>query len=143
MFSWNHKPQLRKAQNSDFHAGDTWEYQTRPQESGSTFWVWRVETLPDNTNVVHLKLQGLKISNPLAPDGLTEVAEHLPVSESALSQCATRKVSSGEALPMPEGYEQWRGEWERGRAGVFTTSLGEIADFLESAIKGGPDERTS
>jgi hypothetical protein len=134
MFSWNHKAQLRKAQNSDFHAGETWEYHTRPLENGSTFFVWRVETLPDHSNVVHIKLEGLRISSALAPDGLMQVAEHLPVSETALSGCATRKVSSGEALPMPEGYEQWRREWERGRAGVFTTSLGEIADFLEQAL---------
>lgn len=139
MFSWNRSPQLRKAQNSAFHAGDSWEYQTRPHESGSTLFVWRVETLPDGTNVVHLKLQGLKIKNALAPGGLVEVAEHLPVSETALSQSVSRKVSGGEALPMPEGYDEWRREWERGRAGVFTTSLAEIADFLEAAMTKDPD----
>ena len=139
MFSWNHKPQLRKAQNSAFHAGDVWGYQTRPHERNSTFFVWRVEALPDGTNVVHIKLEGLQIPNVLAPNGVTEVAQHLPVSETALSQSATRKISGGEALAMPEGYEQWRREWEKGRAGVFTTSLGEIADFLENAMKQMPD----
>ncbi len=142
MFSWNHKPQLRKAQNSAFHAGETWQYQTRPHESDSTFFVWRVETLPDGSNVVHIQLQGLKIQSPLAPGGSTEVAEHLPVSETALSGSATRKISGAEALPMPEGYEQWRREWERGRAGVFTTSLGEIANFLEQALSKGNESTT-
>lgn len=137
MFSLN-RTQIRKAQNSDFHAGETWEYQTRPLESGSTFFVWRVETLPDNSNVVHIQLQGLKISNSLAPGGLLEVAQHLPVSEAALAQSATRKLSGGDALPMPEGYDQWRREWERGRAGVFTISLSEIADVLEESMKQVP-----
>lgn len=135
MFSWNHKPLLRKAQNSAFHAGETWQYQTRPHESGSTFFVWRVETLPDGSNVVHIQLQGLCIPNPLAPEEVTQVAQHLPVSEEALSHCATRRVSSGEALPPPEGYEQWRREWEQGRAGTFSISLAEIADFLQNAIE--------
>jgi hypothetical protein len=140
MFGWNRNLQVRKAQNSAFHAGEVWEYQNRPHESGSTFFVWRVETMPDGSNVVHIKLEGLKIPNPLAPDGVTAVAEHLPVSETALLSGATRKISAGEALPMPEGYAQWRGEWEKGRAGVFTTSPAEIADFLEAALKNTPDD---
>ena len=135
MFSWNHKPHLRRAQNSDFHAGETWAYQTRPHETGSTFFVWRVETLPDATNVVHVRVSGLKIPNPSAPNGLTEVAEHLPVSETALAACATHKISSGEPLPLPEGYEEWRREWERGKAGAFGLPLAEIAEVLEEMMK--------
>lgn len=140
MFSWNRSPQLRKAQNSAFHAGDLWQYQTRPHETDSTLFVWRVETLPDGTNVVHIKLQGLKIPSSLVPGDLTEVAEHLPISETALSGSVTRKIAGGEALPLPEGYDEWRREWERGRAGIFTTSPAEIADFLEGAMSGKQEQ---
>ncbi len=134
MFSWNHKPHLRRAQNSDFHAGETWAYQTRPHETGSTFFVLRVETLPDNSNVVHIQLNGLKIPNPASPDGLSDSAEHLPVSETALAASATHKISSADAPPMPAGYAQWRAEWEAGRAGAFQIPLAEIADVLEEAM---------
>ncbi len=137
MFSWN-RTQLRKAQNSDFHAGETWEYQTRPQEPASTFRVLRVETLPDGSNVVHIEVRGLQIVSPNAPGGRVEVAGHLPVSETALSQSATRRVSTGESSPMPEGYENWRREWEQGRAGVFTIALSEIVDVLEGATQSAP-----
>jgi len=140
MFSWNHKPQLRKAQNSDFHAGETWRYQTRPHESDSTLFVWRVETLPNGENVVHIKVEGLHIVNPASPDQKIQVAEHLPFSETALSACVTMRQSIGNLLPLPDGYEEWRREWEQGRAGVFSTPLSEIIEGLETAMKGVAEE---
>jgi len=140
MFSWNHKPHLRKAQNSDFHAGETWRYQTRPHERDSTLFVWRVETLPDGENVVHIKVEGLRIANPSSSNGETKVAHHLPVSETALSVSVTQRVSTGDALPMPDGYEEWRREWEQGRAGVFSISLSEVIEGLEVVMRGAREE---
>jgi len=140
MFSWNHKPHLRKAQNSDFHTGETWRYRTRPHERDSTLFVWRVETLPDGENVVHIKVEGLRLVNPSSPDEKIQVAQHLPLSETALSACVTQRVSTSEALPMPDGYEEWRREWEGGRAGVFSIALSEVIEGLESAMKGTLEE---
>lgn len=130
MFGFSSQKQLRKAQNSTFHAGDVWGYQTRPHETQSTFFVWRVETLPDGDNVVHIQLRGLQITG--GPQGIIEEAGHLPVAETALSESATRKISGGEAQPLPEGYELWRRAWEEGRAGVFSIPLREIVDGLET-----------
>lgn len=137
MFGWKSKPKLSSAQNSPFRAGERWSYRTRPNESDSTFVVLRVETMPDSQNVVHLRLEGLRIPNTLAPSGLTEVAGHLPVAESSVSQSAKEKIGEGETIDL-EGYAQWKSEWEKGRAGIFTLSLAEIADFLEEAMKGAP-----
>ncbi|PQV64271.1 hypothetical protein B1R32_106117 [Abditibacterium utsteinense] len=93
--------------------------------------------MPDSQNVVHLRLEGLKIPNSAAPSGFTEVAGHLPVAEISVSQSAIHKIGEGEAIDL-EGYATWKAEWEKGRAGIFTISLAEIADFLEEAMKGAP-----
>lgn len=140
MFSWNHKPHLRKAQNSDFRAGETWRYATRPHEGDSTLFVWRVETLPDGDNVVHIRVEGLRLVNPSSPDEKIQVADHLPLFESALSTCVTQRVSTGDALPMPDGYEEWRRAWEQGRAGVFSVAVSDIIEGLEAAMRGAKEQ---
>lgn len=138
MFSWK-KPRLQPSQNSPFQAGERWTYRTRAEEPDSTFVVLRVDTLPGAQNVVHLRLEELRIPNSLAPSGFTEVAGHLPVAQEQVSQSALAKIGTGEPLEW-DGYEHWKRDWERdwerGRAGHFRLFLAQIADFLQDAMRG-------
>jgi hypothetical protein len=126
---------LTDTTSSKFQVGQTWKYQTRPGEEGSTVTVVKVESAPQTGVIVHVALRGLHVKNPGAPSGITTEANHLPMAESALQKSVTVMVTAQAPLPSyEEGYREWRRAFDSGHAGAFTTSLAEAVTFVEVAL---------
>jgi hypothetical protein len=110
-----------------YAVGQVWEYQTRPQDGGSLIRIQRIEELPGHGTVYHISMIGIRIGDA------TQTAGHLPVSRQTLDASVTRLSASTAEFPdASEGIAEWR----RPQGGVFTTTLAEIADFLEKALSG-------
>ncbi len=122
-------------QSDNFKPGQVWKYRTRPGEEGSRLIVGKVEQLGTLGAVVHIKLTGLSIKSPHAPQGITTVMGHAPVTEAKLSESVTTLLSeSGDLNGFQEGYDTWLVSYKAGKAGVFTIAVAEIVDCMEKAL---------
>lgn len=123
---------------STFQPGQVWRYRARPGEEGSTLTVLRVETHPKLGTIVHVAVSGVRVRNPLAPDGYAGEIRHMPFAEEAVLRSVTDRVRDGAPTDAgEEGYRQWRRAFAAGKGGVFTTSVAEAVGFIEQAISQG------
>ena len=107
-----------------------WAYDTRPEDTGSTLVIGKIEPLP-HVRVIHIHVKGANIRNPRAPGGVSHALGHMPISEEALRRSVTRLVGPAAVdAAFTGGYEQW----VRNEGGVFTISVREAIGYLEGAI---------
>jgi hypothetical protein len=129
--------------DSPYKVGQVWSYRTRPQEPRATLTVVKVESHPKLGTIVHISLQGLQMKNPRVPGGRSDTVSHLPFAVSALDKSIVKLLH--ENAPLPEfqgGYKEWRSAFDAGNAGIFTITVAESVDFVETAMNGGPSEVT-
>lgn len=118
-----------------FSSGQVWTYNTRVGEESSRIIVCRVEEDPKLGQIVHIHVNGLRLKNKRAPGGFSDQIGHMPYSGDALRKSVLRLESTGIALPgFEEGYQEWRGAFDQGKAGVWTAPLSEAIAGMESAL---------
>jgi hypothetical protein len=118
-----------------YHVGQTWKYQTRPGEEGSTLTVVKVESSPKTGVIVHISLRGLRVKSPGAPTGITREASHVPMDEQALQRSVTELVGTQRPLPSyEEGYRAWRSA----KGGAFTVPVADVIGLMEQALNSSP-----
>ncbi|MFS2112127.1 hypothetical protein ACCC88_20715 [Sphingomonas sp. Sphisp140] len=112
-----------------YAAGQVWEYRTRPTEPDSLLRIQAIEADPRGDPIYHISLIGLAL-----PGG--EIM-HSPVSKQTLDASVTRLSSRRPAFPDPsEGIAIWR----ENEGGVFTLSVAEIVEAIESiSTRGRPE----
>lgn len=125
-------PPPEPAVSSQFSPGQVWRYKTRPGEESSRVVIGKVERAPNLGTIVHVKLIGLSIEGP---GGVASVMSHAPVSEAQVSASVTELTSEVADLEgFAEGYGTWLSAFRAGKAGVFTRTLAEIAEYMERAL---------
>lgn len=119
-----------------FTAGQVWSYRTRPQESGSTLHILKVDSVGGEP-VYHLRVDGLSLPNRHVDGSVQTVMEHLPVSQAALEASALELLRE-EPLPaqMPAGYAVWQRDHQSGNGGVFVEPLDKVLSDLEEIFRG-------
>lgn len=118
-----------------FAPGQVWTYNTRPGEEASRIVICRVETDPKLGEIVHIHVNGLRLKNKHAPGGASDQIGHMPYSGEALRKSLTKLESTGTVLPSSDsGYQEWRGAFDKGKAGVWTASVSEAIAGMESAL---------
>jgi hypothetical protein len=128
------RPALEPATHGRFVTGQVWRYRTRPGEEASRVIIGRIEKDSQSGTIIHVKLTGLRIPNPLAPGGINSELPHAPVSDAAMSASVTDLTDDvADLAGFTEGYETWL--QYSGGAGVFTTPLSEIVTFVEQAVR--------
>lgn len=118
-----------------FTEGQVWEYRSRPGEQGSTLLINKLEADPRLGSIFHISVRAVKVKNARSPTGITTELPHFPVSMQTLQASVTRL--RGKESPNPEyreGYATWRKAFDEGNAGIFTTPVAEIVEFVEKAI---------
>jgi len=122
-------------QDSEFKAGQVWNYRTRPTEANSTLTICKVEIAGKLGKVIHISLADVKVKSDKNIDGFATNISHLPFSESAVKQSVTKLVKEGVALPdYQEGYDLWRNSVESGEGGVWTIPVAEAVAAMESLL---------
>src|SRR5579863_9470568 len=79
-------------------AGQVWTYKTRPDEPDSTLTILKVEKYPDLGEVVHIRVDGIQMLNPLKGNVISDIP-HLPFKEFAIKQSVTRLVRTSVTVP--------------------------------------------
>lgn len=121
------------ASASEFQVGQTWAYVTRPGESGSTLTVLKIEQYKDLGQVIHIRVDGIRMRNPIKGNVFQDIP-HLPFRASAIKRSATKLLRQSTSLPSyREGYEIWKQAYEAGRAGAFETDVASTLNALSGA----------
>jgi hypothetical protein len=133
--SKNEKMTFTDTQNSEFKVGQVWNYKTRSNETNSTLTICKVETVEKLGTVVHISISDVKIKSPQNKDGEAQVISHLPFAESAVKQSVTQILRVGVApTNYVEGYQIWRNAVENGKGGVWTVTVAEAINAMESTL---------
>ena len=112
--------------------GDIWAYKTRPGEEASTLTILKIENYPKLGKVVHIRVDGVRMINPVAGNEFDELP-HLPFQAEAVERSITRRVGHTTALPdFSKGYEVWRAAFDEGKAGVFKITVRQTLDGMLS-----------
>ncbi|MFJ1299234.1 hypothetical protein ACILG0_04655 [Pseudomonadota bacterium AL_CKDN230030165-1A_HGKHYDSX7] len=117
-----------------YEAGQLWQYRTRPGEDASRVLINLIEPHDKLGKMIHISVLDVTLKNPHAPGGVTHELPHFPVSEETLQKSLTTLVGQREILAdYREGYEVWKEAFDAGKAGIFTISVAEIVDVVETA----------
>ena len=129
-------PDPTPTQSEKFKPGQVWQYHTRAGEEGSRLIIGRVEQVGALGTVLHIKLIGLSIKNLHAPEGVSSVMSHAPVTEAKLSESVSTLLGEGGDLDgFQEGYDTWLTSYKAGKAGVFTIPISEIVDCMDKGVR--------
>jgi hypothetical protein len=118
---------------ADLEPGQVWAYQTRPGEAKSTITVLKVEAYKDLGRVIHIRIDGIEMNNPMKGNTITEIP-HLPFKDQAIQASITRLVQKSATVPeFRKGYDTWKKAYTAGQAGAFDISVGATLDALLGA----------
>lgn len=116
-----------------YKIGQEWSYETRPNETNSTFIIVHIDEGGIKGKILHLYIKNLKMKNKLSPTGFNDHIIHLPCSEECLNLSNCKLKHENSKIPnFKEGYLAWLKAFEEKKAGVFQVKLSEIIDSLES-----------
>src|SRR5262245_21445327 len=123
------------ANAADFSEGQVWAYKTRPGEEKSTLLINKVESHPKLGRIFHISVSGVRLKNARVPGGVTTELPHVPVSQATLEKSVTKLLRTSKPNPAYiEGYKEWKRAFDDGKAGIFTISVAEIVDSVQTAI---------
>jgi hypothetical protein len=118
----------------NYHVGERWNYETRQGDEGSLLTILKVESSPTAGVIVHISVDGLRISSPHAPNGVYDTIGHMPFAEASIDASVTSRVAVGAPVPDSEGYDEWRRSFDAGEAGIFAISVAEAVDFMAQTL---------
>jgi hypothetical protein len=121
------------ANAADLKPGQVWSYKTRSSEPASTITILKVENYSDLGRVVHIRVDGIRMKNPLKGNVVTDIP-HLPFKEAAVQSSITKLISSSQDVPtFQEGYDTWKKAYLAGQAGAFDTAVSATLDAMLGA----------
>ncbi|MEM4987505.1 hypothetical protein V8G57_08920 [Collimonas sp. H4R21] len=110
-----------------------WAYTTRPGESDSTLTVLKIEQYKDLGQVIHVRIDGIRMRNPLKGNIVTDIP-HLPFRSAAIQRSVTKLLRRSSSVPnFKEGYDTWREAYDAGKAGAFETDVAATLNALLGA----------
>lgn len=118
---------------SKYRAGQVWAIVTPPDQPDARLTVLKVDSHERLGTVIHISLSGVEL-----PNG-SRVIEHMPLSESAMTQTVTKLIRENEPLPAEvEGYRQWQRAVDAGKGGVFTVPVAQGFEIVREAYNHQP-----
>jgi len=126
----------------DYAVGQAWTYRTRPGEEGSRLAIRRIEHEPEDGEIFHVSVLGVRLRNHRLPGGIQPAMHHAAVSRSTLD--ASVLGTEGEAdmdERWQDGYAVWRQAYDNGDVGVFNVSIGEVLHYIERVVAASGEAR--
>lgn len=118
---------------ADLQAGQVWAYRTRAGEATSTLTVLKVEQYKDLGRVVHIRVDQIRMTNPLKGNEVTDIP-HLPFKDAAVQASITKFIRKFPSTPdFQEGYDTWKKAYLSGQAGAFDMPVSAVLDAMLGA----------
>jgi hypothetical protein len=122
--------------SSKFKVGEVWKYDTRPGEDSSVLTILKIEKYEKGDTIIHIRVDGINLYNPNLPGNNSTYIGHMPYSEKAITNSATKLVGQNNNLPdFSEGYNQWKQAWDDGKGGYWTIDLKEAIEGMDSVMR--------
>ena len=113
----------------DYRSGQIWNYENRAEDDGSRLIILKVEQDEQFTQIVHVRLEGLRIKRM---DGRTvEYIGHMPFSKQALDSSVTQLI--GTESPIEE-FSRAYSSWKEAKAPPMTTPVHEVVSGLAQQL---------
>lgn len=128
--TWACAADASEAQLVKLRAGQVWAYEARPGESDSVLTILRIERYSDLGTVVHVRVDGIHMVNPLKGGAITNIP-HLPFKELAVQRSVTRLLRTSATVPdFREGYNTWKAAYQAGQAGAFDMPVRDVLNAM-------------
>jgi hypothetical protein len=119
----------------EFAPGQAWTYRTRPGEEASRIVIRKKDIEPEDGEVFHISILGVKLRNHRLPGGLQPAMHHAAVARTTLDQSLLAYEGDGDDdEAWMDGYAVWRQAYDNGDAGVFDIPVSEILGYIEMVI---------
>ncbi|QDE38404.1 hypothetical protein FIV34_03910 [Luteibacter pinisoli] len=122
--------------------GQAWTYRTRPGEEDSRVVIRKMDIEPEDGEVFHVSILGVKLRNHKVPGGLQPAMHHAAVLRATLEKSLLEHVGDGDAGEQwKDGYAVWRQAYDNGDAGVFDLSVADILGYIEMVVAASGEAR--
>lgn len=123
------------AEGRDYEEGQVWTYHTRSGDESSLLQINRIDTHERLGSIFHVSILSVRLPPHGTAEPFTTDLPHCPVSRETLdkSVIALSPVPR-RAISFQQGYRQWKGAFDAGKAGIFTLSIAEIVSIIEDAV---------
>jgi hypothetical protein len=119
----------------EFAPGQAWTYRTRPGEEASRIIIRKKDIEPEDGEVFHISILGVKLRNHRLPGGLQPAMHHAAVARPTLDQSLLSYEGDGDDdETWMDGYAVWRQAYDNGDAGIFDIPVSEILGYIEMVI---------
>jgi hypothetical protein len=126
----------------DYAEGQVWTYDHRPGEDGSRVVIRKIGVEPDDGEVFHVSILGVKLRNHRLPGGAQPAMHHAAVLRTTLDKSLRELTAASDEDPAWEnGYAVWRQAYDNGDAGVFELSIAEILGYIEMVVAASGEVR--
>lgn len=131
--------QLVDTTDSKYKVGQVWKYKTRPTELNSTLSILKVEHTATDGNIIHVRVDSLRMKNPHQINGGSSEIGHMPFAEAAIDSSVTELLTSDQTVSpdFMEGYEIWREAFVAGKGGIFSVPVSEGVAYSEETMATG------
>lgn len=122
-------PEPTESGDSKFRPGQMWQYKTRPNEEASTLTILKIETLPKQGTIIHIRIDRIRVKTCKGgpePDEL-----HLPFTRHAVERSITKLVKEGSIPDFQAGYDAWKNAC----GGVYTISVADAVQSIEDNFR--------
>jgi hypothetical protein len=115
--------------------GQAWTYRTRPGEEDSCVAIRKIDLEPEDGEVFHISILGIKLRNHRVPGGMQPAMNHAAVSRSTLDASLLANEGAADSdESWQDGYAVWRQAYDAGDAGVFDLTVPEILGYIEMVV---------
>jgi hypothetical protein len=119
----------------EYTPGQAWTYRTRPGEEASRVVIRKKDIEPEDGEVFHISILGVKLRNHKVPGGLQPAMHHAAVARVTLENSLLEPAGAGDDdETWRDGYAVWRQAYDNGDAGVFDIQVAEILGYIEMVV---------
>jgi len=119
----------------DYAEGQVWTYDHRPGEDGSRVVIRKIGVEPEDGEVFHVSILGVKLRNHRVPGGAQPAMHHAAVLRTTLDKSLRTLTPATDAdTAWEDGYAVWRQAYDNGDAGVFELTIAEILGYIEMVV---------
>ncbi|HVI53886.1 MAG TPA: hypothetical protein VM621_02390 [Luteibacter sp.] len=126
----------------DYAEGQVWTYDHRPGEDGSRVAIRKMGVEPEDGEVFHISILGVKLRNHRVPGGAQPAMHHAAVLRTTLDKSLRELTPAADPdTAWENGYAVWRQAYDNGDAGVFELSVAEILGYIERVVAASGEAR--